>query len=300
MGRGRRRKGRPVNGWVLLDKPVGLTSTAAVARVRALFEAQKAGHAGTLNPLASGVLPLALGEATKVVSYVMASTKAYRFTVRWGEERDTDDAEGAAVARSDKRPERAEIEARLSDFEGEILQIPPAYSAIKVKGERAYDMARDGRPADLPARPVRIESFELIGCPDRDHAEFRLRCGKGAYVRALARDLGRALGCFGYVSGLRRTAVGGFDEGHAISLEMLEELGHKGALESALRPVEAALDDIPALALTENEADRLKCGQSLRVPSSKEGTVYATCRDRLVAIAYLERGEIKPVRVFNL
>ena len=300
MARRRNRKGRPVNGWVILDKPVGVTSTDAVSRVRKLYEAQKAGHAGTLDPLASGILPLALGEATKVVAHVMDSTKAYDFTVRWGEERDTDDREGSITASSHERPERRDIEALLGAFTGEIMQVPPIYSAIKVKGERAYDLARDGRPADLLPRPVIVESFELLDVLDSDHGTFRLRCGKGAYVRSLARDLGRALGCFAHVSALRRVAVGEFDLSRAISLAMLEELGHKGALETALHSVEAALADIPALSLTENEAARLKCGQSLRVPSSKEGTVYATCRDRLVALAYLERGEVRPVRVFNL
>lgn len=296
----RRRRGRVINGWVILDKPRDVTSTDAVAAVRRAFDAAKAGHAGTLDPLATGILPIALGEATKVVSMVMDQAKRYRFTVRWGEERDTDDSEGAIVARSDARPATADIKRLMPGFLGEIEQVPPTYSAIKVQGERAYDLARDGRPPALEPRIVRIDEFRLIDAPDHDHAVFDLRCGKGAYVRSLARDLGRALGCLGYVAELRRTAVGRFTEDDAISLDKINTLGHKGALDQVLLPVETALADIPALAITGSEADRLRCGQTIRVPQKIEGTVYATTQGRPVALASASGGEVRPVRVFNL
>lgn len=296
----RRRRGRAVNGWIVLDKPVGVTSTAAVSAVRDALRAAKAGHAGTLDPLASGLLPVALGEATKVVSMVMDSEKSYRFTVRWGEERDTDDAEGVTVDSAAERPDAAAIAAVLPGYLGEIAQVPPVYSAIKVSGERAYDMARDGRAPVLDARTVWIGSLDLLGCPDADHAEFEMTCGKGAYVRSLARDLGRQLGCLGHVSALRRTRVGPFDESIAISLDIVRELRHKDELDDLLLPVETALADIPALAVTGAEADRLKCGQAVRVPQNLEGTVYATADGRPVALVTVQNGEVRPVRVFNL
>jgi len=289
-----------VHGWLILDKPQGVTSTAAVAEVRRLLDAAKAGHAGTLDPLATGVLPIALGEATKVVAMVMDQAKRYRFTVRWGEQRDTDDAEGTVLTRSSRRPSPAEIAAALPGFLGRIDQVPPAFSAIKVAGERAYDLARDGRPPELTARQVQIDEFELLEVPDSDHASFALKCGKGAYVRSLARDLGRQLGCLGHVSALRRTAVGPFGEGDAIPLDKARELRHKEALEEVLLPVQIALVDIPALAVTGPEAHRLKCGQAIRVPNNVEGTVYATAEGRPVALARAEDGEVRPVRVFNM
>lgn len=297
---GRRRRGLKVDGWIALDKPYGVTSTAALARTRRVFDALKAGHAGTLDPLASGLLPVALGEATKLCAEVTESGKTYRFTVRWGEERTTDDAEGEVAQSSPLRPSRAAIAAALPEFVGEIEQVPPVYSAIKVAGERAYDMAREGRPARLAARVVRVDRLELLAQPDADHAEFELDCGRGTYVRSLARDLGRRLGAFGHVSALRRTRVGPFCEANAISLAQLEEFGHKGALETALLPVETALADIPALAVTGSEALRLKCGQAIRVPSTMQGAVYAISAGRPVALAHLEGGELRPVRVFNL
>lgn len=296
----RKRRGRPVNGWMVLDKPVGLTSTTAVSTVRGALRAAKAGHSGTLDPLASGLLPIALGEATKVVSMVMDSEKAYRFTVRWGEERDTDDAEGEVVRECAARPTQADIEALLPNYVGELEQVPPVYSAIKVAGERAYDLARDGRPPALEARTVWIGSLDLLGCPDGDHAEFAMTCGKGAYVRSLARDLGRALGCLGHVTVLRRTRVGPFDEDDAISLDIVQQLRHKDELDELLLPVETALADIPALAVTGAEAHRLKCGQAVRVPQNLQGTIYATADGRPVALAVVENGEVRPVRVFNL
>ncbi len=297
---GRKRRGRPVHGWLVFDKPLGMTSTQAVAKVRRAFDAAKAGHAGTLDPLASGILPIAMGEATKAVSAAMDGAKAYRFTIRWGEERNTDDAEGEVVGQSDVRPTAAQIEASLARFTGEIEQVPPSFSAIKVNGARAYDLARGGVMPKLEARLIRIDELRLLHCPDPDHAVMEMICGKGAYVRGLARDLGRHLDCLGHVGELRRTRVGDFDEQVAISLDKLEDMGHKGALDDLLLPVEAALADIPALAVTGPEAERLRFGQAIRVPHSVEGTVYATSDGRPVALAKIHAGEVRPVRVFNL
>ncbi len=297
----RKRRGRPISGWVVLDKPRGLTSTRAVAEVKRLFDAAKAGHAGTLDPLATGILPIALGEATKVVARIVDTTKEYRFELRWGEERDTDDADGRVVATSERRPSLAEVAAVLPRLVGDIEQTPPTYSAIKVAGERAYDLAREGRPAALEARQIQIRRFErLDDGADPDRARFAVECGKGAYVRALARDLGRLLDCRAHVSGLRRSRVGPFAEEQAISLDNLGTLGHKGALDDALRPVEAALADIPALTVTGSEAARLRSGQAVRVPSTMQGTVCAMAEGRPVALALIESGEVRPVRVFNL
>jgi len=303
----RRRKGLAVNGWLIFDKPQGMTSTQAVARVKRLYNASKAGHAGTLDPLATGVLPIALGEATKTVPFVMEGSKGYRFTVRFGVETDTDDAEGKMVASSDKRPTRAEIEAKLPDFTGEIDQVPPRYSALKVDGARAYDLARDEADFELAPRRVSIATLRLVDHPDADHCLLEARCGKGTYVRSLARDLGRALGSLGHVEALRRTRVGGFDEDSAVPLATLEALaesgGHEGLL-TALRPVETALSDIPALALSGSDADRLRRGQPVllrgRDAPIVEGMVYATSRGTLVALGEVSKGELKPKRIFNL
>lgn len=296
-----RRRGRPINGWIVLDKPADLTSARAVERVKRLLGAAKAGHAGTLDPLATGVLPVALGEATKVVGRIVDSRKRYHFTLRWGEERDTDDADGRPVETSTRRPSPAAVAAALAGFVGEIWQRPPAYSAVKVAGERAYELARSGRPAELAPRQVEIARFERLDTGrDPERAEFLVECGKGAYVRSLARDLGRALGCFAHVESLRRTRVGPFGEEAAISLDKLEDLLHKGALDDALHPVEAALADIPALIVTGSEAARLRSGQAVRVPSTKQGTVCAMAEGRPVALAHIEGGEVRPVRVFNL
>jgi tRNA pseudouridine55 synthase len=306
----RRRKGQPVSGWVVLDKPEGITSTQAVAAVRRLFDAQKAGHAGTLDPLATGILPIALGEATKTVPHVVDARKSYRFTVRWGSATDTDDAEGRIVATSDARPARADIEQALRNFEGEIEQVPPRFSAIKIDGERAYDLARAGEKVDLAARPVTIYRLEIEAIPDRDRANIVMDCGKGAYVRSLARDLAVSLGTCGHVEKLRRITVGPFREQAAISLESLKTLGHSAAASRHLLPVETALADIPALALTEAEASRLRSGQSVgllrrsdlnRIGTLEDGAlVCATADGRLVAIARYESGEVKPVRVMHL
>jgi tRNA pseudouridine55 synthase len=304
----RRRKGSPIHGWLVFDKPQGMTSTQAVSRVRRLYDAQKAGHAGTLDPLATGVLPIAFGEATKTVSFAVDGDKQYRFTVRFGVATDTDDAEGSVVATSEARPTRPEIEAALQSFVGEISQVPPRYSALKVAGARAYDLAREDQDFELAPRPALIESLELAVIPDRDHCVIVARCGKGTYVRALARDLGQALGTVAHVTELRRTKVGPFAEEAAISLAKLQELGHSAAgrhaLLSVLQPVETALDDIPALAISGQDAARLKRGQPVllrgRDAPILKGPVYATSRGSLVAVGEVSQGELRPTRVFNL
>lgn len=306
----RKRRGRPVHGWLVLDKPLGLSSAQAVAAVRRHFDAEKAGHGGTLDPLATGVLPIALGEATKTVAWAMAGRKTYRFIVRWGEKRATDDAEGAVLETSTRRPDRAEILAALPRLTGEILQRPPEYSALKVAGKRAYDLARGGADVTLEPRPVQVESLRLLALPDPDHAEFEAVVGKGTYIRALGRDLAEALGTLGYIAALRRARVGPFTEEQAISLENLTSLGHSPAPFEHLLPVETALDDIPALALTEAEADRLRCGQAVLPlrPSDRAFVlelgngqrIRATCGTKLVALAEIADGALRPVRVLNL
>jgi tRNA pseudouridine55 synthase len=304
-----KREKRDVHGWVVLDKPVGMTSTHAVSVIKRLFTAKRAGHAGTLDPLASGCLPIALGDATKTVPFVMDGRKAYRFTVRWGEERDTDDAEGRVVASSEVRPTPQAVAALLPGFVGAIEQVPPRFSAIKIEGERAYDIARDGEEFELKARVVNIDRLTLIETPDADHTSFEAECGKGTYVRSLARDLGRTLGCCGHVVALRRTAVGPFTETDMISLEQLEALCHRaaageGSLADALLPVTTALDDIPALAVSRADAARLQRGQAVLIRGRDapvvRGTVYVTASGSLVALAEVDRGEIVPKRVFNL
>jgi tRNA pseudouridine55 synthase len=301
----RRRKGSPVHGWLIFDKPQGINSTGAVAQVKRLYDAEKAGHAGTLDPLATGVLPIAFGEATKTVPFVVEGSKAYRFTVRFGIETDTDDAEGKEVAKSDARPSRSEIEATLSRFTGEITQVPPRFSALKVDGARAYDLARDEEEFELEPRSVSIARLTLIAHPDKDHCVLEAECGKGTYVRALARDLGRALGTLGHVAALRRTRVGPFGEENAVSLATLERLTpDREALLAVLEPVEIALRDIPALAISAADAARLRRGQPVllrgRDAPILAGTVYATTRGTLVAVGEVSEGELKPKRIFNL
>lgn len=306
----RRRSGLPIHGWIVLDKPLGMTSTAAVGVVRRLTGAAKAGHAGTLDPLATGVLPIALGEATKTIPYLVDAHKRYRFTIRWGIATETDDAEGAVSAESDRRPDRDEIERSLPAFIGTIEQTPPAYSAVHVGGRRAYALAREGNPPELAPRTVVIEALRLTDVPDPDHATFEAECGKGTYIRALARDLARALGTVGHLVSLRRTQVGPFGEDRAISLDELGENGQSAPAFGHLLPVETALDDIPALAVTENEAGRLRNGQTIsllrktdldRVKSFSEGeTVLATAGGQPVALARYAAGEIRPFRVLNL
>ena len=257
MSRRTRRRGNPVHGWLIVDKPAGLTSAAVVGKIRRLTEAAKVGHGGTLDPLATGVLPLALGEATKTVPYVMDGRKEYQFTVRWGEARTTDDGDGDITETCEIRPTRAQIDAVIPSFVGSVQQVPPAFSAVKVDGQRAYALARADKPVALTARLVRIECLELLAIHDPDHAEFRVAAGKGAYMRSLARDLALALGTVGHVSALRRTAVGPFSENDAISLDKLLALGHSAALFEKLLPIETALDGILALVLTEAEGRSL-------------------------------------------
>jgi tRNA pseudouridine55 synthase len=297
---GRRRTGKPIHGWLAIDKDAGMTSARVVARVLGITGAAKAGHGGTLDPMATGVLPVALGEATKTVSHVMGGAKVYRFTVRWGDSRDTDDSEGKPTGATDARPAEAEIREALGEFTGTIEQVPPAFAAVKVKGERAYDLARRGEPARLAPREVVVESLELLTLPDRDHAEFEMRCGKGTYVRALARDLAVRLGTLGHVSALRRRAAGPFDENAAISLEKLEALMHSAALSEQLYPVETALADIPALAVTEAQADQIRCGQAVQVLREDSRLVRVASGDCLVALAEVRGGKVYPTRVFNL
>jgi tRNA pseudouridine55 synthase len=314
---GRRKKGDPINGWLILDKPLEMTSTQAVSRVRRLFNAQKAGHAGTLDPLASGLLPIALGEATKTVPFAQEGSKAYKFTIRWGVSTTTLDAEGEVTGESDIRPGPDEIETALASFVGDIAQVPPKFSAIKVDGERAYDLARAGEDVQLQARPVRVDGLELLDNPSADLALIEMRCGKGAYVRSLARDLASELGTEGHVAALRRTEVGAFDLNDAITLDALEDLVHKGAALEALLPVETALDDIPALAITEGEAFQLRQGRPIVLPPRQASklrdlrmprmigdkdyskAVLAMEGDRAVAIGEARAGKFSPVRVFQ-
>ncbi|WP_342626627.1 tRNA pseudouridine(55) synthase TruB [Reyranella massiliensis] len=288
---------------MILDKPEGLGSTPAVGRVRRLFGAQKAGHGGTLDPLASGVLPIALGEATKTVPFVMDGRKEYRFTLRFGEARSTEDREGEVTATSEARPKDSAIAAVIPAFLGEIEQMPPVFSALKVDGRRAYDLARAGEAVELKPRRVLIERLEFLGRPDRDHADFVVGCGKGTYIRSLGRDLAVALGTVGHLSMLRRTVAGPFREAAAISLPKLEALGHIPALFGALAPVATALDDIPALAVTEAQADRLRQGQPVlltRDAPPSGALVRAELGDRLVALVRSDGAALQPVRVFNL
>lgn len=306
MSRPRTEK-RDVNGWIVLDKPSGMTSTQAVGAVRWALRAKKAGHAGTLDPLATGVLPIALGEATKTVSFAMDGLKRYRFTVRWGAETDTDDSEGRVTATAEGRPDRAAIEAALPAYRGVIEQVPPKYSAIKVDGERAYDLARDGEVVELDAREVEILSLELAEMLDADHAVFECECGKGTYVRSLARDIGRDLGCLGHVTQLRRTRVGAFDEAGTVALEDVKALRESptgaGDAKALMRPVETALDDLAQVSITRDDADRLRRGQAIllrgRDAPILEGLAYATCLGQLVAIGVVERGSFQPNRVFH-
>jgi tRNA pseudouridine55 synthase len=303
------RRGAAIHGWLVLDKPQGMSSSRAVGAARRLLDAAKAGHGGTLDPLATGVLPIAFGEATKTVSWVMAGRKTYRFTLRWGEARDTDDAEGRVTATSPVRPSRQAVEAALPRFIGRLRQRPPAFSALKLGGDRAYELAREGAPVELPARPVEVLALRLLGEPGPDQCEFEAVVGKGTYIRALARDLGEAVGSFAHITALRRLAVGRFRAEEAISLDNLAALGHSAAASGHLLPIETALDDIPALALSEEEAHRLRCGQAVtplrpsdraRIDQLGDGaTVRATTGGKLVALAQIGPGGIRPVRVLN-
>jgi tRNA pseudouridine55 synthase len=313
----RRKKGEDISGWIVLDKPEEVTSTDAVGAVRRAFNANKAGHAGTLDPLASGILPIALGEATKTVPWLVEADKAYRFTIAWGASTDTQDREGKVIATSDVRPTRAQIEAALGQFKGEISQVPPVYSAVKIEGERAYDLARAGETVELEARPVVVYEIALA-TSDEATATIEMRCGKGFYVRALVRDLAAALGAEGHVSALRRTRVGAFSEADSIGLDALRDLSHKGAASERLKPVETALADIPALAINGEDAFRLKQGRPIvllphvaedlrakfrpRTIAGKDASraAVALCEGRAVALGDVRAGRFKPTRVFHL
>ena len=295
----RKPKGLPVNGWVILDKPQGLTSTDAVARVKRLYDAQKAGHAGTLDPLATGILPIALGEATKTVPNVQDGEKLYRFTVKWGTSTATDDAEGAVIGASDVRPAAEAIEALLPAFTGEIMQAPPAFSAIKIDGERAYDLARAGETVVIDPRPVIIESFRLVA-HDGEHSSFEVACQKGTYVRALARDLAEALGTKGHVVKLHRAAVGPFTDARAIALATLEATPPE-ARDSLLLPVASALTAVPEVRLSEAQAAVVRNGNPVLLVGAgapiELDEAWASCRGQAVALGYVAQGQFKPSRV---
>lgn len=307
----RRKKGNPIHGWVVLDKPVDMTSTQAVGAIRRAFNAQKAGHAGTLDPLASGILPIALGEATKTVPYAVDGEKAYRFSVQWGVETTTDDAEGETARTSELRPSADQINAVLKDFVGEIEQVPPAFSAIKIAGERAYDLARGGEKVELAARPVVVHRLTLVEHGENGVSQFEAECGKGTYVRAIARDIGRRLGCFGHVVALRRTRVGPFVEANCVSIDDIRAGSSPDAADGCaddlarfLTPVSAALAELPELLVSSSDAASLARGQAILIRGRDapilNGPAYATSKGRLIALGQLEKGALHPTRVFNL
>jgi len=307
----RRKRGRPVHGWVCLDKPLGMGSTEAVTRVRRLFDANKAGHAGTLDPLASGILPIALGEATKTVPFMMDARKVYRFSIEWGASTTTLDREGEVTGRSDVRPTADQVRAALPAFVGEIDQVPPAFSAIKVDGERAYDLARDGVVVELKSRPVTIHEASVTDAPDADHVEITVLTGKGVYIRSLARDLAAVLGAEGHVSALRRERVGPFSLENTVGLDFLEDLVHRRAASEGLLPITTALDDIPDLAVTDEDAFRLRQGRSIVLLPRQVETLQARLSpgsilvsamqgNDPVALCSLQAGRLQPDRVFNL
>jgi tRNA pseudouridine55 synthase len=300
----RRNKGRRVDGWLIIDKPAGITSTAVVTRVRRALGAAKAGHAGTLDPAATGVLAVALGEATKTVPFVTDALKSYRFTVRWGARTTTDDAEGEVIATSAARPTREAIRAALPAFRGAVMQVPPQVSAVKIAGARAYALAREGQAADIAPRPLWVDSLELVATPDRDTAVFDMVCGKGGYVRAFARDIGGALGCLGHVTELRRLWSGPFELGDGIDLATLDRLAHSPELDAHLLPVAAGLHDLPALPVTAEAAARLRNGNPAPVLATAEvgfgDTAWAALGGRPVAVGSYRAGQLHPSRVFNL
>ena len=306
----RKRKGDPVHGWLVIDKPLNMSSAKAVYYAKNYLNAAKVGHGGTLDPMASGVLPLAFGEATKTLSYAVNKTKQYKFTIRWGEARDTDDLEGNIIGTSDVKPGVSAIQNILKRFIGEVNQVPPAYSAVKISGQRAYKLARAGKDVVLKPRPVFIEDLKLMNILSTEEACFQLCCGKGVYVRSLARDLARALGTVGCISNLRRTQVGNFSEKDAISLDQLKILGHKEAAASKLLPVETVLDDIPALVLTEEEAKIVKNGIAIpliQLAKSKQALkigvatpFYTICQGKIISLAKIESGRVTPYRVLNI
>jgi tRNA pseudouridine55 synthase len=300
MARGK--KGRVVSGWLVVDKPAGITSTAVVNKVKWAMDAQKAGHAGTLDPAATGVLAVALGEATKTVPYITDALKCYRFRVTLGAATTTDDAEGTVIETSDLRPSDSQIEAALPAFRGDIEQVPPQFSAVKVDGERAYDLARDGEAMDLAARPLWVERLEIIARPDVDHVDLEMVCGKGGYVRSIARDLGRALGCLGHVEWLRREWSGPFTAAEGISIAQIDELAKTDALDQWLKPLELGLADLPELRCTPEGAVRLKNGNPGMVLASNlqyGDEAWASYQGRAVAVGVYKSGELHPSRVFN-
>ncbi|MEH7830291.1 tRNA pseudouridine(55) synthase TruB [Gemmobacter denitrificans] len=299
----RTKKGRAVSGWVVIDKPAGITSTAVVNKVKWAFQAQKAGHAGTLDPAATGVLAVALGEATKTVPYITDALKCYRFMVRLGVATTTDDAEGEVLETRDSRPDDAGIEAALSGFRGEIMQIPPQFSAVKVEGERAYDLARDGVEMELAARPLWVERLSLVARPDPDHVELEMVCGKGGYVRSIARDLGQGLGCLGHVAWLRRVWSGPFEADKGVSMDRIEDLARSEDIDALLLPLELGLADLPELPATPEGAARLKNGNPGMVIASTAAygdEAWASYQGRPVAVGIYKSGELHPSRVFNL
>lgn len=298
----RTKKGRAISGWLVIDKPAGITSTAVVNKVKWAFQAQKAGHAGTLDPAATGVLAVAFGEATKTVPYITDALKCYRFTVRFGAATTTDDAEGSVIATSDTRPTDAAINAALAAFRGDIMQVPPQFSAVKVDGERAYDLAREGEAMDLAARPLWVESLDLVERPDADHAVLEMVCGKGGYVRSVARDLGQALGCLGHVLWLRREWSGPFSATQGASLEDIDRLARTDDIDALLLPLELGLADLPELPATPEGAARLRNGNpGMVLASSVEwgDEAWASYQGRAVAVGVYKSGELHPSRVFN-
>ena len=303
-----KKRGKPVHGWVVFDKPLNMSSTQGVGKIRWLFDAEKAGHGGTLDPLATGLLPIALGEATKTVQWAMDGRKTYQFRIKWGAETETDDLEGAITAQSAQRPSHKSIESILSQFLGEITQVPPIYSALKIDGERAYDLARAGEKPEMTPRQVLIEELRLLDASNPDHADFETVCGKGTYIRALARDIGRALGCLGHLTLLRRTQVGPFAEKDMISLETLEELRHRpdgeDALKGALRSIVTVLDGIPALAVMDQDAAKLRQGQSVLLRGANApvscDSVLVNHDGRPLGICEISQGSLKTKRLFNL
>lgn len=298
----RTKKGRAVSGWVVIDKPAGITSTSVVNKVKWAFQAQKAGHAGTLDPAATGLLAVALGEATKTVPYITDALKCYRFMMRLGAATTTDDAEGTILETSAQRPTDADIAAALPAFRGDILQVPPQFSAVKVDGERAYDLAREGEAMDLAARPLWVESLEVVSRPDANHVELEMVCGKGGYVRSIARDLGRALGCLGHVAWLRREWSGPFSCADAVTLDRIEELARTDGIDVLLKPLELGLADLPELPATPEGAARLKNGNPGMVFASDVDwgeEAWASYQGRAVAVGIYKSGELHPSRVFN-
>lgn len=299
MARGK--KGRPVNGWLVIDKPAGVTSTAVVNKVKWAFSAQKAGHAGTLDPDATGVLAVALGEATKTIPYITDALKCYRFRVTFGATTDTDDASGRVIATSDQRPTDAQIEAALAGFRGQIEQVPPQYSAVKVDGDRAYDLAREGEVMDLAARPLWVDSLIVTGRPDADHVDLEMVCGKGGYVRSIARDLGAVLGCLGHVEWLRRERSGPFRADQGVTLDVIDAAAKTEALDARLLPLELGLQDLPEFTATPEGAVRLRNGNPGQVIGHADwGTEgWASLNGQAVAVGHYRSGELHPSRVFN-